>query len=482
VSGRVRGAIILSWLSLWVWPTAAGGAQAPALEERIRGVLNQPRLQQTEFSIHFCDLETGRTVFAHNADLPLRPASNMKLVTTAAACATLGREFEYQTVAGLLEGNLAILGGGDPLLGDPRRAGKEGYDIDELFRRILEQLRGRGLAAISGDLLLDDFLFDDVRFHPSWPTDQGNNWYTAQVSALNFNDNCLDVTARAGEGSGKPGVLSLKPDTRYVSVENLTETAASGRGGAWAVRKAGTNEITVRGSVRSESTFSVTVERPSAFFGQVLAEYLARHEAPIKGKLVIRQLRDEGGRPPARLDTLVTWKTPLAEVLSRANQDSLNLAAECLFKTLGVQKGASKGGGSWDSGRQAVTAFLGGLKVDADQYVIDDGSGLSRQNRLSAQCLTKVLCHMGKHPAGEMYRQSLATPEAGTLRRAKRFREPGYQGRLQAKTGYVNGAWALSGYAQRQSGEWVAFSILANGTSGPSRTAVLDEILKAVID
>jgi D-alanyl-D-alanine carboxypeptidase/D-alanyl-D-alanine-endopeptidase (penicillin-binding protein 4) len=123
-----------------------------------------------------------------------------------------------------------------------------------------------------------------------------------------------------------------------------------------------------------------------------------------------------------------------------------------------------------------VQAYLHRLGLDPNAYVIDDGCGLSHENRLSARCLTSVLTDMWDGAARELFRDSLATPEKGTLEKSVRFGDKSYVGRLYAKTGYIAGVRALSGYCQRADGGWLAFSILADNANGDSRV-VIDDVV-----
>ena len=475
--------VLFAFLTVWCCPPLLGARQSDTISQQIRQLL--AKHQKTTFSINICDAETGRTIFAHQSDKPLIPASNMKIITTAAAIDQLGDDFVFETVIGLLGDNLAVIGAGEPLTGDPVLADQQGRDIYYMFQEALKALQKREITEISGDLLIDNFLFDDQRFHPSWSANEANRWYAAQISAVNFNDNCVDFTLRPHRNADALARYNIVPQTSYIQVGNRCKTITSGQQTAWASRRLGTNNITLRGLVRYEHQLSVAIERPSAFFGQVLAEYLRDRDVSIKGKLVIKQLCDPQRRPPENMEVLYTHRTPLSDVLPRANQDSLNMVAECLIKTVGAyyQPNGQEdvGQGSWQSGQEAVTAFLRKLKVSPTQFVIDDGSGLSRKNRLSARCLTGVLLYMYGHKSSKLYRQSLATPQTGTLKRNNRFTESQYAGRIYAKTGYISTAWALSGYCRNRQGKWLAFSIIANnGTQSPRQT--IDEIVKLIIE
>jgi len=473
--------LVGSCLGPFSMPTRAAGGS------RLEQVIQTAEAKKTKFSIYFYDPATDKPIYAHNPDTPLIPASNMKLITTAAALDQLGPDFSYQTRIALWQGNLVVLAAGDPLTGDPVIAQRRQKDIYAIFQDILEQLRQRKITALTGDLLIDDTIFDDQRFHPSWPVKQSDKWYTAQISALNFNDNCIDVNFAPAAQPGQIASYTLCPDTKYVNIENECKTISSGSNKLGGRRPQDTNNITLFGKCRYSQTINVTIDRPSAYFGFVLAEYLLRNGIDINGKLIIKNLRDEKGRLPGDLEIFLTHTTPIREVLPEANRRSLNMVAECLFKTLGAYfdpntstSSANPAQGSWPRGRLAVEAFLKKLSIDPALYQIDDGSGMSYENRLSARCITRVLAYMLTQPTADLYRESMATPEDGTLAKHNRFSEPQYDGRIFAKTGFLNRAVALSGYAKTESGGFIIFSLITNDhTQNP--IGDLDTIVKEII-
>ena len=455
---------------------------------RISKLIAEHERKKTFFSIHFCDAADGRPVFSHNPDSPLTPASNMKLLTTAAAIDLLGVDFEYKTTYGLLADSMVIVASGDPLLADPVIVARDAKTLFGIFDRLIAELRAREITLIEGDLLIDDTIFDEVRFHPSWPIEQANKWYAAEVTALSFNNNCIDLTLTPGVLVRQPVAFAVTPPTEYVRIANECLTRKTGANTSWAARQLGTNQFTLKGEAQSQQTIYTAIERPSAFHGYVLAEYLLKNGIRISGKLVIRSLSETPGRRPSGLDVLLVERTPLKDVIWRCNSRSLNLAAECLFKTLGAYYGGAVstgpcGQGSWSSGKRAVESFLSKVGIESSHYKIDDGCGLSHENRLSARSITAVLTHMyrAESSVGDMYRRSLARPNCGTLAKRNRFAEPQYSARIFAKTGYVTGVRALSGYCQTAGGRWLAFSILANHANYTS-TAAIDQIVKEMIE
>jgi len=410
----------------------------------------------------------------------------MKLITTAASLDLLGSDFQYETVFALDHDDLVVLASGDPLTGDPVLAKRKGESILEIFHQVVEHLKQRDLQEIPGNLVIDATIFDDQRFHPSWPVAQADKWYVAQIDALNFNNNCLDVTFIPAASEKKTVTYLTSPKTTYANITNKCITIKSGKPAIGASRILDTNNITLRGRCRNEQTIYVTIDRPSAFFGHVLAEYLLAQGISIKGKMVIpdEPVKNKEEKWPAEEQVIYTHRTPIHKVLQRCNQRSLNMAAECLFKTVGAfyaNQQQLHQPGAWPTGQLAVQSFLEKCKVSPDQFAIDDGSGLSPANRLSSRCLTSVLIHMYNHTGFEIYRNSLATPQVGTLKKSRRFSEPKYQDRLFAKTGYISRAWALSGYCQDKSDQWLAFSIIANKGSQSPRN-LIDQIVKAMMN
>ena len=478
---RCNPGISIAAVLLSVLVAELPSAMASTSAKRLGALLKQPSYRKADFSIHFLDLATDKTVFALHPDESLVPASNMKLVTTAAALDLLGADFTYETTFALLDDDLVIIASGDSLIGDPCLAEGFGREVSGIFDALAEKLKRRGISTINGKLLIDTTIFDIQQFHPSWPVKQANRPYVAEVSALNFNNNCVDLTLTA-TAAAKPVAVAVSPATSYVTITNKCLTATAGNNSGWAARAARSNNLTLRGKCRNSQTFSVTIHQPTAFFGHLLTERLLAHSIVIKDKqLVVKRLRDAAGRPPGRLDVLYVHRTGIDQVLTRANRDSLGLATECLLKTCGayydLPDGTVCAEGSWGSGRAAIGTFLSKLGIRPGQYHIDDGSGLSRQNRLSARCLTTVLAYTAGQSTAELFRSSLATPTSGTLGRRRRFAERPYRDRIWAKTGYIAGVRCLSGYCLTKSGRQLAFAIVSTAQS----TSMVDRIVKEAV-
>ncbi len=401
-------------------------------------------------------------VFVHNADLPLMPASNLKILTSAAALDHLGRDFEFRTTLLYRNGDLYIIGDGDPTLGDPALDDRNrNWTSMTVFEAWAAELERRGIRQVNR-VVVDDSIFERPGVHPSWPADQVEYDYVAQVAGLNFFFNCIDV--RAVPSSGRLA-MSTQPPTRYVT---LTGTPRLGNDNAMGVSRGPGNVLSVKGEVQANrgSTATITVDDPSLYGATIFSETLARRGITVSGG-VTRDLTVRAAYQRDAKDWQVVGlhSTPIATALTRCNRDSANLYAESLLKRLGAAVSGSSG--SWDNGASAVNRYLSSLGLPHGQVQIDDGSGLSRNNRVTAMAMVRVLEHEFNSPDRDLYLSTLATPGgAGTLQR----RFDAMPGAVFAKSGFIRGVSALSGYVRTPDGRWFAFSILMNGIPSGSNT------------
>ena len=412
-------------------------------------------------------------VFAHNAELPLIPASNLKLITTAAALERFGQGFKFTTELRLTpEGDLVLIGDGDPAMGDAEYLKKVGWKSTTLFEMWAVQLREKQGVRSVRNVIVDDSVFDGQTLHPRWPPDQIQKRYVSEVGGLNFNANCVDFQI----GVVAPGQLvqySLDPPTNYITVRN---NCVAGKDNAiWLSREAASNDIILKGESRgTKEPVSVTVHDPSLYAATVFAETLAAHGVRRDGEI----RRDNTFRGDIRGNVVAVHETPIGTVLARANKDSMNLYAEALCKRLGAH--ASGASGSWANGTVALAEFVRSVGVPDNQFHFDDGCGLSKENVISPRAITAVLAHEYHGRNRDQFLVSLSiTGVDGTLE--DRFRGSDLRGRVIGKSGYVSGVRSLSGYLKAKDGQQYAFSILMNKVPDDATVKVLQEkIVKAV--
>ena len=173
------------------------------------------------------------------------------------------------------------------------------------------------------------------------------------------------------------------------------------------------------------------------------------------------------------------FDTPLADVLGRCNTDSLGLAAEALVKTIHAHERPEGKNGGWAGGRELMARYLSGLGIPSEEFNLDDGSGLSRENRLTTNGITKLLLNMYRSENWALFRTSLAVGgQDGTIGRY--FNQAKYRAKIHGKTGYISGVRSFSGVCLTDNGPYL-FSILSNGPKGLSRDAIND-VAKAIVD
>lgn len=470
VKGTVKADLKRLLVFIVLIATFAGIARAE-LSQRIDSIVTAPAVVKVSFGINILDPATGAILYSRNGSAPMVPASNMKLITSAAAIKYLGPEFIYQTSVGLIGNTLAVIGSGDPLLGDKPTMQKCYLDCRWMLKDIAEQLRQKNINTIT-DVVVDSTIFDDELVHPSWPPEELNRWYACQVSGLNYNGNCVEVIAEAVGGRVE---LTLDPQTDYVEIINKCSPSAKPPDTVWCARQPGSNVITVLGACHNRcEPVRVAVDRPAVFFGFLLAEELKRHDITVAGRLIEREIL-----PAEPFQQLVVYNTSLWDVLERCNKDSFGLAAESLLKTIAAYRQPSGKSGSWLLGQQLISGYLLSLGIPPDQFSLDDGSGLSEKNRLSANTLSTVLLDLYKNPNWQRFKQTLAVGGLdGTS--AKFFTEPKYKGKVFGKTGYIEGVKAFSGVCSTSAGDRI-FVIITNNANGNTRPAIND-VVKAVID
>jgi D-alanyl-D-alanine carboxypeptidase/D-alanyl-D-alanine-endopeptidase (penicillin-binding protein 4) len=441
---------------------STGLGQSESRQQALSGALNSHGVRGVTLGAMVVDLSNGQTLFEQNAGMPLIPASNAKLVVIAAAFERLGGDFKFETVFGLRGDDLVVIGGGDPAFGDPRLAKARDQTTTAAFHRLADALTRRGVTEIRGRLLFDDSIFDGQWTHPNWPANQHQAWYEAPIGGLNLANNCVEVWVEPA-AAGTPPVVRMSPGNTALTVRNTAKSGGKHR--AIIDRRPGSPEIRLTGAVsKSAIVGEVTVVDPGLFFAASLRTSLAARGIRIVGDMQRARLRNVDGTIPADIQRLTAEQSPLVDIASRAGRNSQGMMAEGLIKMLGVR---DAGVGSWASGAAAVSEFVRKLGVSPEECRFDDGSGLSRENRLSARATVRVLQHMQASRNASAFAACLSRSGIdGTL--DDRLRD--LRGRVIGKTGYINGVRTLAGYATTDSGRKLAFAFFYNdvrGSTGP---------------
>jgi D-alanyl-D-alanine carboxypeptidase/D-alanyl-D-alanine-endopeptidase (penicillin-binding protein 4) len=444
-----------------------GAAARADLKEEIKGILRDKYLSKVQMGIAVVrlgeDAAHDEGIYRFESDIPRIPASNLKLLTTSAFLDHFGSDFKFRTVLLMnREGDVVIVGDGDPTLGDVELLKKVGWGATTTFEQWASALKKRGVNSVR-NVVVDDSVFDEVFIHPNWSPRYAHSRYSAQVGGINLNANCVDFWLTPS-ARGELVKYALVPDTRYVNVRNAC-VSGGGDNVVGLTRPAGSNDLTLRGEIRSApgEAISVTIHDPPMFAGTVFSETLAREGVNVTGSVVRdREARARYAGDQNGWTVVAALETKVGSVLDRANKDSMNLYAESMCKRLG--NAVSGQSGSWANGTAAVGEFLKRIGLNDAEFHLDDGCGLSRENSVSADALAKVLAYNFHGKNWEIFRSSLAVPgEEGTFK--TRFKGE-LSKRVWGKSGYVDGVSAVSGYLKGRDEKWYAFSILMNNVPG----------------
>lgn len=476
---------------------ASISAIAQPLQTEVDRLIHGAKLGKARVGISLLDVKTGEVLASRNGDEEFSPASNMKLLTTGAALWTLKPEFVFKTELRLDGDRLIVVGSGDPAFGDPEilQNAAPRLTVSDLLSAVTASVSKAGVKHLS-EVVVDDRIFDREFVHPSWPVDQLDRWYCAEVSGLMFHANVLDVYPRPGSGPGQRPSVTIDPETSAVEVDvSKARTVTNGSNTVWLKRDPRENRFQLMGDVRFPTTqpVRVTLTQNPLFFGQLLADRIEK-----SGVEVIPQAPAPGGgeNPPVvrlaepgesfRSDrSIAVVTTPLTDVVRRCNVESHNLYAEALLKRIGHDVTGQSG--SWENGASVVRMLLA-EKIGPDaskSTIVRDGSGMSRDNRVSPSTMTRWLAAISKDKQiSQPFIFSLPKPGEGTLER--RFKGAKPQNALHAKSGYIKNVRCLSGYViDERDNHVIAFSILANDVpSGEEDQATLQlhEQIVGVID
>ncbi len=471
--GTRNALLALLVIALAAWPALAQTPIEGALRQIVTGLPDG----NTQVSACVIDLTTNSTVFSQGADLSMIPASTMKLPVMAAALTQLGPEFMFSTILATDGTNLVVIGDGDPAFGDEKvhRARNESITAD--FQRWAQMLLSQEVQVIPGDLIIDESIFDDSWIHPSWEEDDLGKWYAAPVGGLNFNGNCVDITASPGPQPNAPALITFQPEASVVEIVNKCRTG--NRRNPVVHHPPGTFKYIVSGQCSKRWPFvSVAFPDPGLLFADSLRTVLLKNGISVVGTIQRRRVRSAGGHLPASLTVLGQRNTPIGDVLSRIGKNSQNLFADCLLKRTGCAweqqrwmavsteaPTAQQPQGSWSAGARAVMESMTQAGIDVNGMVVADGSGLNRNNRCTARQLTSLLAWMHDQPTGQLLRESLSIAGVdGSLR--KQLTD--ISGRVHAKTGTMRGVRALAGYVDGETGPRYTFAVIFNGYRGPS--------------
>lgn len=434
---------------------SAARAEAPdGLKGALDRIVADPALGEAVVGVSVVDLKSGEEWYAHGADAALNVASNAKLLTTAAVLERLGPDTTFPTevfgrpVAGAIEGDLVIRGGGNPKL-----AAKD-------IARIADSIKASGVRRVKGRVVVDDTIFGGASLPPAFEQKDTDEAYRCAVGGLTLDYGALAVSFKPS-AIGQAPKVSVAPDGNDVDWVNQAKTVP-GKEEKLTVAATpgpdGRTTITVTGTIGAENKGGLVrrrVEDPGLVTGHVLREALRRRGITVDDTAVVR------GKAPEADEPLLSVASPTLQLLAKdCNEWSNNHMAEVFLLHVGAAAAGAPGTAA--KGAAAVRAMLAEAGVPEGSCVVRNGSGLYDAVRMSARQMTTFLRHVWSKAdlRGPFLASLPVAGKSGTLR--GRMKKTAGAGRVHAKTGTLDGVITLSGYVQARSGRWLAFSVLVN--------------------
>jgi D-alanyl-D-alanine carboxypeptidase/D-alanyl-D-alanine-endopeptidase (penicillin-binding protein 4) len=448
---------------------------------------NKGALWRAGWSVYAEYTDNGQTIISWNSNKNLIPASGLKLITTAACLNIMGEAFRFSTQIRCdgkidqnhtLQGNIYIIGGGDPTIASTLMKGAA--PIDSVMQIIMRKIRLAGIKRINGRIIADDHLFDGNPLPDNWAWSDIGNYYGARTSALSIHDNLYFLHLKSGKFAGdKVTVLNIEPEIERLSFINHLKTARRGSGDqAYIYCAPNQYKARLEGTIplgASVFTIKGAMPDPALFFAEYLSDYLQKNDITVSQKA--QKLK----KPRSYGDTFLIGEIespPLAEIVYWINKRSINLFAEQLLKMLSVRKG---GGGSIKNGVKIVEAFLEDMGINTDGFQMDDGSGLSRTNTVCTKMLVKLLSRMSREPDFGAYYKSLSI--AGKRNDDGVYKQFGrgtlLENNARLKSGTLYRIRSHSGYLRDRKGRLIAFSMIANNYDG--NMSKVDKVHKKIM-
>jgi serine-type D-Ala-D-Ala carboxypeptidase/endopeptidase (penicillin-binding protein 4) len=452
-------------------------------------------IKHASYGILIKNISSNKIISELNPEQSLIPASVMKVPVTAAALSIIGSGYRFSTSLGYsgtidregtLNGNIYIVGGGDPSFGTTRFDNE--YSTDSIFEKWHKAIKLAGIKKVDGSVIADASIFDDELIPSAWLWDDMGNYYGAGACGLNINENGYKVTFQPAAKEGDIAkVLSFDPELSYLNISNKVTTGKAGSG----------DNVIIYGSPYSISRiFEGTVPAdkpafevkgsmpdPSYYCAYALHYFLLNKNIICSLRPnTVRVLRQQKGYTKPQMTNISTHLSPtLEDIIDKTNIHSINSYAEAILKMTGY---IALKEGSTNGGIKAVKDFWKSKTIDTDGLVMKDGSGLSPNDRISAGQLASMMEYIVKDKTiSRIFLNSL--PVAGVTGSIKdNFKGTAAENNLRAKSGYMNNARAYTGVVKDKKGEEIVFAIMINNfdDSPKALKAKIEKILVKVAE
>jgi D-alanyl-D-alanine carboxypeptidase/D-alanyl-D-alanine-endopeptidase (penicillin-binding protein 4) len=456
------------------------------LRRDLRTLFTDPKTDRAHWAVNFYSLQRAELLYSLNSFRFMVPGSIQKMLTAAVAAERLGWDFRYTTrilstapvgADGSIDGDVVIVGSGDPSI-NPRHPERW-----RAFDEWAAALKARGVRIISGRLVGDDNAFAEPGWGFGWSWDDLHYGYGAEPSALQYNENKIEVMIGPGLEPGTRAIISTSPYGHGLVVDHGVTTVVAGERTLVEIsRMPGTAFLAVRGQIAVDAkplTLDASVENPTRLFVTALREALARNGIFVAGGVAdVDELRDPYHHEHLH-ELIVDRSPPLSELIDVTLKWSRNIYAESLLLSMAPPTEPATG----TRGLEQLRETLHSWGVPADFYIARDGSGLSRYNYVTGDAMIWLLTYLWADPKHAALFQSTlpVSGVSGTL--ANRMKGTAAEGRVRAKTGTMSHVRSLAGYLTTLEGETIVFTMIANDFRVPSSEidAIMDRALERVV-
>ncbi|HCY77133.1 MAG TPA: D-alanyl-D-alanine carboxypeptidase/D-alanyl-D-alanine-endopeptidase [Ignavibacteriales bacterium] len=440
-------------------------AYPQSLKSKLENVLKDKFFESCLISMQVEDLTSNRTLYSKNEKILLRPASNMKVLTSAAGLLFLDPDYEFSTDLyyngvvsnDTLFGDVYVVGGCDPDF------------VTKDFYYFADAIKSLNISVIFGSIYGDVTFKDSLYWGKGWMWDDDPSSDAPYLSALNLNDNCVEISF-----DGLKDSIFVSPNTKYVSVIRIKNQDKLNIDRNWFNRK---NEIIIKGqNDYKKYNGKVNVLEPAKYFLNVFSEVLDSNNVKLIGDIKVKSLTGTA-------NLLYSFKRKYGDIISNLNKTSDNLSAEMTLYALS-EKYFGKPANA-DSGIKIIDRLVDSVGLNPEDYRFVDGSGVSHYNVVSAELLVNILKYFyDKHPElyEILYNSFPIAGVDGTLE--YRMRKTSAWNNVHAKTGTLTGVSTLSGYLTTKKNHLIAFSILMQNYVGWSSKAkdLQDEICRILAE
>lgn len=479
---------IVLFCCLLPWHPFMGKAFAnEELSQIIDKQIHSAPLKHAQWSVYAEYADTGETIVDFNGEKSLAPASGLKVISTGVALILLGESFRFETRlhydgeisdTGILQGNLYLVGGGDPTLGSDHVKGS--LDLKKLMKTWAVSIKKLGIRQITGNVIADISFFDQDTVPDFWTWSDIGNYFGAASSALCIHDNLYSLYFTPGSLIGdRAEIVRTEPKVEGLEFDNHMRTGKTGSGDNGYVYCAPKQQIaTLRGTIPAgvnEFAIKGSIPDPPLFAARYLTEYLQQSCITVTGPATVIN-RQQGYDKKKKICTI--YSPPLTEIIHITNKKSVNLYAEQLVKMI-ARKGT--GIGSTKRGITIIENTLKSLGIDTGGLALFDGSGLSRNTLITTKICVRFLSAMTKQKTFSTFYDSISVAgdpnDKGHVKSFGAGTSIAFNARV--KTGYIQGVRSHSGYIRSHSKRLISFSLICNNFSSP--TKIIDTIHESVL-